>query len=222
MASDLWNIFLGVVATFISTAIMWLWGNRGRWLASSANRVEPGDGDESRLEQPQSVRPASADRRLVNRQKADQFAYKFIFYLCSFGVLYLSITIAPLFKALFTQGDILLSDARVIGQYLPPLPIGKSYLQLTFFLMAALLYFPLLFVAQVLAGLVAPLVDAYREVNERIMTAITLSAFLLFCIPIAASSIWLFYPKSYGESLMTTLFFLAVPFVVSQAQSGRR
>lgn len=216
MASDLWNIFLNIIAAFIYAAIVWAWGNRHSFKKSM------GSPPVRESEAPPRVRSSVVDRRLANRQVADHAAYKFIFYLCTFAALYLSITTAPLFKALFTQGDVLLSHARFIGEYLPDLPIGKSHLQMTFFLMAAIVYFPLLFVSQTLASLLAPLVDAFTEVSARILTVMTMLVFLVFCIPIAAASTWLFFEKTFLESLFMTMFFLAMPFVLSQAQAGRR
>jgi cytochrome bd-type quinol oxidase subunit 1 len=66
------------------------------------------------------------------------------------------------------------------------------------------------------------LVDAFRPVTKRIWNAITMLVFLVFCIPVAATSIWLFYEKSYTDSLLTVLFFIFLAFALGQAQGGRR
>lgn len=149
-------------------------------------------------------------------------AYKFIFYLTTFGVLYLSVTMPPLFKALFAKTDVMLSDARFIGESLPATPIGKSYLQVTFFGIAAVLYWPLLMLAEIITSLLYPLIDAFRPVTERIWSATTMLVFLIFCIPVAATSVWLFYEKTFQDSFLTVLMALFIAFAIGQAQGGRR
>ncbi|KAA8553781.1 hypothetical protein [Pseudomonas marginalis] len=221
MASDIWSLILNVVASFIYAGIMSLWGGRRRRSiqkpissqnATTAETIEP-------------IAPAGimeTDRRLNNRQKADEAAYKFVFYLVTFGMLYLSISTPPVFKALFSSKDIYLSSARFIGEYLPEIPVAKTNLQLAFFLISALLYVPLLLVSEFLAELIAPLVDSFKEVTDRIFVAITMLVSVLLCIPVAAFSVWLFFDKTYADSLLSVLFFAALPFIFQQAQSGRR
>ena len=211
MANDLWNIFLNLIAAFIFAGLTWLWQRRGnRPMPSVVVNLSP------QVEEP------VPDRRTQNRQTAEQTVYKFFFYLVTFGVLYLSITMPPLFKALFSKTDVLLSDARFIGESLPAVPIGKSYLQVTFFAIATALYAPFLMLAEFITSLLHPLIDSFRPVTERIWSATTMLVFFLFCIPVSATSIWLFYPKTFQDSLITVLVFLFLTFAFGQAQGGRR
>lgn len=211
MANDLWNIFLNLIAAFIYAGIVWLWQRRG-------NRPPSAQAPLPRLPK---YEPAP-NHRTRNRQAVERATYKFIFYLVTFGVLYLSVTMPPLFKALFAKTDVLLSDARFIGDSLPAIPVGKNYLQVTFFVIAAVLYWPLLMLSETITSLLHPLIDAFRPVTERIWSATTMIVFFLFCIPVAATSVWLFYAKTYQESLVTVLLALFVAFAIGQAQSGRR
>jgi hypothetical protein len=219
MANDLWNIVLNVVATFVYAAIMWLWKSRRRRsppppqpppppLRQSAST--PGD-DETPI-----------DRRARNRQALETAAYRFVFYVTTFGVLYLSVTMPPLLKTMLSKTEVLLSDARVIGELLPPVPIGKSYLQATFFLVAAVLYVPLLFLAESITPFVSPVVDAFVPVTHRIWSAITMLTFLLFCIPTAATSIWLYYDKPFQDAVLIVLVGLVMAFALVQAPVGRK
>ena len=212
MANDLWNIFLNVVAAFIYAGIVWLWQQRG-------NRPPPS----ALVQVPQRPTEEPAhDHRARNRQAAERAAYKFLFYLATFGVLYLSVTMPPLFKALSAKSEVLLSDARFIGDSMPAIPIGKNHLQVTFFVIAAVLYWPLLLLGESITSLLYPLIDAFRPVTERIWSATTMLAFYIFCIPVAGTSVWLFYEKTYQESLITVLMTLFVAFAFGQAQGGRR
>ncbi|WP_041657959.1 hypothetical protein [Azoarcus sp. KH32C] len=212
MSNDLWSIFLNLVAAFIYAGIVWLWNRRG-------NRPPPSPPIQTPQRHEEELTP---DRRAKNRQAAERAAYKFIFYLATFGALYLSVTMPPLFKALFAKTDVMLSDARVIGESLPAIPVGKSYLQVTFFGVTAVLYWPLLMLAELITSLLYPLIDAFRPVNERIWSATTMLVFYLFCIPVAATSVWLFYEKTFQDSFFTVLMALFVTFAIGQAQGGRR
>ncbi|MDT9002479.1 hypothetical protein RQP53_24620 [Paucibacter sp. APW11] len=212
MASDFWNIFLNVVAAFIYAGIVWLWQKRGNRPPPVALRSQP-----SRAESEEPL-----DRRAQNHQAVESAAHKFLFYFVTFGVLYLSVTMPPLFKALFSKGEVLLSQARFIGESLPPIPVGKDYLQITFFLIAAVLYWPLLALSEAITSMLHPLIDSFRPVTHRIWSAVTMLVFFLFCIPVAATSIWLFYEKSFQDALLTVLLALFLAFAFGQAQGGRR
>ncbi|WP_192564504.1 hypothetical protein [Pseudomonas gozinkensis] len=221
MASDIWSLVLNVVASFIYAGIMSLWGMRRKRSVPrpasnrNATRIEP-------IELVVPDGSMGAERRLKNRQKADETAYKFVFYLVTFGMLYLSISTPPVFKALFSSGEVYLSSARFIGEYLPAIPVVKTNLQLVFFLISALLYIPLLLVSEFVAELITPMVDSFKEVTDRIFVAITMLVSVVLCIPVAATSVWLFFDKTYPDSLLSVLFFTALPFIFQQAQSGRR
>ena len=212
MASDLWNILLNVVAAFIYAGIVWLWQNRGSKPPRPLHPTQP------------SIPPdvAPVDRRARNRSSLEATAQRFLFYFVTFATLYLSITLPPLFKALFAKDPVLLSQARYVGECLPSIPIGKDYLQIIFFAAAIIIYWPLLLLAEIIMSLLYPVVDSFHQVTQRLWNGITMLIFLGFCIPVAATSVWLFYAKSYGDSLLTVLFFIVFVFAVGQAQGGRR
>ncbi|WP_095124673.1 hypothetical protein [Pseudomonas sp. Irchel s3a12] len=218
MASDLWSLVLNVVASFIYAGILSLWRLR-------SNQPIPAPVQKHKstaVESIESVESVELDRRAKNRQKADETAVKFVFYFVTFGMLYLSISTPPLFKALFSSGEVYLSNARFVGEYLPAIPVGKTNLQFIFFIISAIFYIPLMLVAEFIARFISPLVDSFKEVTERIFAAITMLVFVVFCVPIGATSVWLYYEKTYAESLLSVLFFAAIPFVFSKVQSVRR
>tara|TARA_A100001391_G_scaffold55448_1_gene33963 strand:+ start:883 stop:1521 length:639 start_codon:yes stop_codon:yes gene_type:complete len=212
MASDLWNIFLNLVAAFIYAGIVWLWRRRG---------IRPLPSGPRHLTRPPAEQPSS-DHRARNREVAARVAYRFLFYFVTFAALYLSITMPPLFKALFSKSQVFLSDARFIGYSLPVIPVGKNYLQITFFVVAATFYLPLITLAELITSFSYPLIDAFRPVTERIWSETTMLVFFLFCIPVAGISVWLFYEKTFQNSLVTVLMFLVAPFAFGQAQGDRR
>jgi hypothetical protein len=87
MASDLWNIFLNVVAAFVYAGIVWLWHKRGSHPLPVASQPEA-----IPLESKQPV-----NRRERNRHAVEHAAHRFLFYFVTFGALYLSVTMPPLF-----------------------------------------------------------------------------------------------------------------------------
>lgn len=212
MASDLWNIFINLIAAFIYSGIVWLWQRRGRRPQPSAPEYSP---------QPSAEQPVP-DQRARNRQSAERVAHRFLFYFITFAALYLSVTMPPLFKAFFAKTQVLLSDARFVGDSLPSIPVNRNYLQATFFVIAAALYLPLITLAEFITSLLHPFIDAFRFVTKRIWSATTMLVFFLFCIPVATTSVWLFYEKTFQDSLVTVLMVLFVTFSFGQAQGGRR
>ena len=94
-----------------------------------------------------------------------------------------------MFKALFAKEQVLLTHARFVGEYLPPIPIGKDYLQFVFFAVTGMLYFPLLLISEFIASLIYPLIDKFRPVTHRLWSAAQMLVFLFFCVPIAATSV---------------------------------
>lgn len=212
MASDLWNIFLNVVATIVYAGLVSLWQKRKAQPLPVAPRPQPS----------QAESEVALDRRAHNRHAMVRATHKFFFYLLTFAMLYLSVTMPPLFKALFSKGEVLLSQARFIGESLPAVPVGKNYLQITFFLIAAALYLPLLALSEVITSMLCPLIDLFHPVTHRIWSAVMMFVFLLFCIPVAATSIWLFYEKTFHDALVTVFFALFLVFAFGQAKDGRR
>ena len=211
MASDIWSIILNLIAAFIYAGIVWLWQRRGqRPLPAPAHSPQP------------PAEQSYSDGRTRNRLAAERAAHRFLFYFFTFAALYLSVTMPPLFKALFAKTQVFLSDARFIGDSLPTIPIGKSYLQAIFFLIAAVLYLPLIMIAEFFTSLLHPVIDAFRPVTERIWSATTMLLFFILCIPVAATSVWLFYEKTFQNSLTLVVMALFAIFAFGQTQGGRR
>jgi len=212
MTSDLWTIFLNLIAAFIYAGIIWLWQQRGQRISHSKPEHLP----------QLSIKPSDPDYRARNRQIAERAVHRFTFYFVTFAALYLSITMPLVFKALFSKTQVLLSDARLVGNLLPNIPIDKNYLQATFFVIAAVLYLPLIALAEFIASLLYPLIDAFHPPTERRWSASTMLIFFLFCIPVASTSVWLFYEKTFQDSLFTVLIVLFFVCAFGQSQIGRR
>lgn len=214
MINDIWTIFLNIVAAFIYAGLVLLWKKR-----ANKNNLPKEQITKQKIP---SSKEKIVERRAHNRQRLEAGMQTFLFYFLTFAVLYLSITLPPLFKVLFGKEEILLSNARFIGEFLPAIPIGKSYLQVTFFIAAATMFWPLLIISETIMSLIYPLIDAIYHVTQRIWGLITMIIFFFFCIPIAATSVWLFYEKSYSNSIVIVLFAILIALGIGQSQNEKR
>jgi hypothetical protein len=169
-----------------------------------------------------SVMHYDDDRRSVNRRKIQSAVFEFFFYFFSFMALYLSIAMPPLFQAMWSKQPILLSQARLIGDYLPDVVIGKSTLQLSFLLMAMVLYLPLLKLSEVILAVIRPLLDTVVEVTRRKAVAYTMFIQYVLCIPIATGSVWCFSQKTLEQSFMTVVAAVVMAIVVGMASQNKQ
>jgi hypothetical protein len=209
--NSLLNIAQGVISNFIFAGIIWLLGNRER----KPLPVNPLPEIERQLD----IKPLN--QRNHNRAIAEAATHHFLFYLLTFGVLYLSIIISPLFKALFSNVPLLLNHTKFIGEYLPAIPISSSYFQASFFIVAAIIYIPLLVISKIFTSIITPFIDAFTIVTNQIWSTITILTFFILCVPIAATSIWLFYSKSFSSALSMVFALLCLALAFGTVQNRK-
>lgn len=217
MYDAVWNIFLNLIASLIFVALTWLWKNREKQIHVKATTSFT----QATVNQNNKQEPLP-DHRMDNRMVIKEGSKKFFFIFVTFAALYFSISMPLLFKALFSSNQVLLSDAKIIGFYLPNIQVEKNYLQLSFFLLAVTLYWPVIFLSEKIMSLLHPLIDTFYEVTPRILIAGRMLIFLLFCVPIATTTVWLFYDKTFYQSFITVLIFIFFIFALGQSESNRR
>jgi hypothetical protein len=162
------------------------------------------------------------ERRFANRRKIQSTVFGFFFYFFSFMALYFSIAMPPLFQAMLSKQPILLSQARLIGDYLPDVIIGKSTLQVSFLVMAMVLYLPLLKLSEAILAVLRPLIETIIEVTPKRTAAYTLLIQYLLCIPVATASVWCFSQKTLEQSFMSVVAALFLAFIIGAASEKRR
>lgn len=205
------SIFASVIASFIFAGIVW---GSSRW------RQGPKPSQQS-FPEPAPIKDPGDDFRAHNRQRLEHAFFGFMFYLVTFMVLYFSIAMPPLFKAMFSKEAVLLSQARLIGPYLPEIQIGKEMLQAVFLVIAMIAYLPLLKLAELIFSLLYPLIDWLTQITPRKRAAFTMLTFLALCVPVSATSVWMYTQKSYGDSMITVLVAMAIAFAIGQGQNRR-
>lgn len=126
----------------------------------------------------------------------------------------------PMFKTIFKKNIVFLSDARFIGDLLPHIEIGTSYVQGSFVLIAFIIYIPLLLTVSKLSIPIAFIVDKFWTVDIYRWRRIQGLLFALFATCLAIISIYLF-----NETTLIDAFFTFIAFVViaiAFASGGRR
>jgi hypothetical protein len=211
---DIKNILLNVIASFIFAGIVWWWRRR----KPRAPELPP---DQPTLTQPDPPPTQRDDWRAANRQKLHGAFLEFLFYFTTFAALYYSLGMPPLLKAFFGKQVVFLSDARIFGTYLPHIPIGKEFVQMSLLIFVAILYIPLLHLAEIISGIMRLVLDPIYKLAGRRLVVAQMWSFFVLCLPVATTSVWLFYPKTLQESFATVLGFLALFAVLGLAQ-GRR
>ncbi|MCF3099762.1 hypothetical protein EHZ86_21670 [Aeromonas australiensis] len=132
----------------------------------------------------------------------------------------MALLMPPMLKTIFNKTTIYLSDARFIGEFLPSIQIGSSYVQSTFILIALTIYIPLLFLASKVSIPIAYIVDKFKPVNIYRWRGIQGLVFAFFAACLAVLSIYIFNQTTIKDAFFTFLVFvfLSIAFAVG----GRR
>ena len=211
---DIKNIAENIIATIICGLAVWLW-RKGKRDFPPQNPPQ---------QQP-NLSQGSGDAQFIRAQNRARLADTMnglIFYVLTFWSLYWSIVSPAIFKGIGSKTPLLLSQARFVGELLPDMPIDGSVFQGAFLIAAMILYFPVLWIAQWLANGPIAILGHYIEMNRWNRMRVTLFFFMLLCLPIAATSIFLFYEITYQDAMSRVLGVLAIAGVIIGASSGRR
>ena len=125
----------------------------------------------------------------------------------------MALIMPPMFKTLFNENIVYLSDARFIGHLLPEIEIGSSFLQASFIPIALIIFVILLLLVSKVSVPIALVVDKFKHVNIYRWRAIQGIVFAFFAACLAILSIYLFNETT----LMNAFFTLVMFFVVALA-----
>lgn len=85
------------------------------------------------------------DARLENRRRLSEFVKSVLFRFVTFYLIYASVAGPLIVKAMLSHGSTVLSDARYVGAFLPEVTIEGDWIQQIFFLIATVLYLPVMY-----------------------------------------------------------------------------
>ncbi|HDR9499771.1 TPA: hypothetical protein QDC06_003020 [Burkholderia cepacia] len=192
----LFNLLLGIVGSLIAAVIFEILRANSDWF--------PGPAAPSR---PHAPIEDEFDERARNREKFKIFTFNVLFYFSTFYLTYAAITLPITVKAMFGKTPVLLDQARLIGEYLPPIEFTKDVVQVSLMLVALVIYFPILWIVGGLATAIYPAVDKFWRVDIYVWRRIQLFIFAVFCAALAVLTIWAFYELTLAQAATN---FLAV------------
>lgn len=205
-----------VTVAIIVSALTLLWKRRRNLMRRAREFWEQMKHDES-AGLPQSASTKAAvkdDRRFVDQAKIESALSAFAYYFFTFACLYYSISAPPFFEAIFRH-PLLLSQARLIGGYLPPIPVSHDLLQVAFLVIALALYLPLLKLVDVFSSIALRRFKRFFEVKPRRLYAVRILLCFILCIPLATGSLWCFSNQSLVRSIEYVIGFLFIMFVLA-------
>lgn len=202
------NILYGIVSGLVASFLFELFRKNSNWF--------PGPS-----EAPEYVQPELPDEeRARNRAKLSMAMFNVFFYFYTYFIVYMALLMPPMFKTVFNKNTVYLSDARFIGDLLPQIEIGSSYVQSSFVLIALSIYIPLLILVSKLSLPIAAVVDRFRPVNIYRWRGIQGIIFAIFAASLAVLSIYLFNESTLKEALFTFLAFIVV--AIALGASGKK
>ena len=202
------NILYGVISGLVASFLFELLRKNSNWF--------PGPS-----EAPEYVQPELPDEeRARNRAKLSMAMFNVFFYFYTYLIVYMALLMPPIFKTVFNKNTVYLSDARFIGDFLPQIEIGSSYVQSSFILIALSIYIPLLILVSKLCLPIAVVVDRFRPVNIYRWRAIQGIIFAIFAASLAVLSIYLFNETTLKDAFFTFLAFIVV--AIALGASGKK
>jgi hypothetical protein len=205
-------LFYGVVSSVIASILFEILRSKSGWFPGPLDLSS-----DAELEPPILENSNSGDVRAANRRKLRFFLFNLFFYSYTFFVIYAAILLPPMLKGAFSNVPVFLSDARFIGLYLPQVAIGSNLVQGWVITLAVVIYLPLLFVVNALAGFIAEIVNKFRAVTIYRWRSIQGLLFIAFAAILAIFSIYLFNDGSLKDAVLTLFGFIVLAFIFAQA-----
>ena len=200
------SILVGIIGSLIAAVIIELLRVKSNWFPDPSAP-------------PPSIPRVQSDTdiREMNRQRVKLTDLNLFFYLYTFYLFYLALALPPIIRETVLNVELLLSNAKFIGEILPEVPISKDMAQPPLLIIALLLYIPALFFINFLARILAPSVDKFWRVTIPVWRKIQGILFVFFSACLAVISIWMFYPLTlkdaslnfFGLAAIGALFILA-------------
>ncbi|MGA6137572.1 hypothetical protein ACPER7_14880 [Acinetobacter dispersus] len=190
------NIIYGIISSLIASIIFESLRSNTNWFPGPPELTE-------RAEQ-----KLPNDVRAKNRAKLSITFINIYFYFSTFFIVYAALLTPPMFKKLFNENVVYLSDARFIGHLLPDVVISSSYVQIYFIFIAILIYLPLLFVVIKISYPIALLIDKFKVVTIYQLRGIQGVIFTFFSACLAILSIYLFNEITFKDAFLTLAIFV--------------
>lgn len=191
---DLKSIALNVLSSFIHMGLVWLFCfGYSRYKANKLNNAA------TPSTPPLAQHPQSMSALSATPVDLGMWGYTALTYFFTVFLIYFSVSTAPTLKAVFSKQPLLLSDAFYIGHLLPAIPLSDEYFQWVFVLVTLMLFIPCMAIATLVKQAIIGLIPG-AATNARVKLGIHYFTVAALCAPISATSIVLFFAKSYKEA----------------------
>jgi hypothetical protein len=200
------NLIIGVIGSLIATLIVAAWNAGFNSLPKVKRRPLEGIVDDE-----------GGDHRARNRERFKLAVLNMSFFFYTFFLLYEAISLPPILRVMMSGNEMLLSDARFIGGWLPEISITRDMAQVGLLIVVAALYPLLLGLVAFIVRSVEPLIDRFLAMTIILRRRIQVVVFALFAGAIAISSTWLFYPITLKEAAIdfSGVMLIALLFMAS-------
>ncbi|MFC5354524.1 hypothetical protein [Azospirillum himalayense] len=145
----------------------------------------------------------------------------FFQFVGSFYALYAAIHLPLMMKSLPGHEPLFFDQARFIGALLPHYPVGPSLFELGSALVAAILYFPILYISLIGAVPVVSILGKFIEVRRSTVFVTTVVVFALSCLAVSVGVVYLYYDVTAGQAFVSVLMMIFFGAAIS-GSSGRR
>ena len=157
------------------------------------------------------------DYRKKNRDLLISF-FRFVF---TFYAIYAAIHLPLMIKSWQVGGELFLDQARFLGGMLPHWSVDAEILQLPSAVLAALVYFPVLYLSVIVALPIVGLIDQFTPTTSATLIAVRIIIFGLLSLLVSIGVVYLYFDVTPQEAFMSvgTLLFFAAGL---SGSSGRR
>ena len=203
------NFLQAVLASFIAAILLELLRKKSGWFPSPSDEPIP-------------IKPEMSvfDQRESNRQKLNLTLFNVIFFGYTFFIIYIALLFPPMVGKFFNNSTILLSDAKYIGHFLPPVEIQSSIVQSYFIGLTFLIYIPIFLLVHILSIPISRVVNKFLPITIYRWRAIQGFLFIIFATLLAIISIHIFSDNSIKNAFYIMFFFLL--FVIGAGVNDKR
>jgi len=199
------TLVIGIIGSLIAAIIFESIRNNSNWMPGPSSPPKPAPIDNEE------------DERALNKAKLKIAIFNGLFYFYTYFIIYISILFPPMLKAAFNKQPVFLSDAKIIGQFLPQITITTDYIQLYVVGIALVVYIPILLLVNYLSVPVSIVLKKYYKITIYMWRRIQGVFFLLAASLITIGSIWAFNDTTMNDAFFTFVGFVALAFVFFQA-----
>lgn len=196
------SLLVGIFGSLIAAVIYDILKSSIRWLPGVLDRIIAN----TEVPKPENIEELypPENQRYENITTVKLHLFNILFYAITFFILYTCHRAPLLFKGgFFGNKDVYLDTARFIGQYLPNISITNEHFQKPFVISTLIMYLPTLYLANIFGVPFIVIINKFYKPTIYLWRRLQIFIFSIFALIQAGLIVYLFYEKSFRESLIT-------------------